>query len=373
YEQGVELTASVSGGTKCHLKDLEACGELSVDLPASVPCSAGVTLIVRQNGVEKGRKGFNVSASLDYGLSGKVKYCKNANGSETSGEICGKGLTFKASIEIKFEELGIDFNPEFTQELVEGNCFQFASGSPAGLRMKHAADAEYESKKKQMRAVGAAQSLAQAVAAGTPAPAAAAAGEGGVCAKVRLQLNQDVVITRNAFNATLELGNSSPGVSLSDISITLLVVDEQGRPADARFGFRQPVLTGLSGVDGTGVLSGNSTGTVSYILVPTSEAAPETPTRYGVGGILTYKQDGQEVVIPLYPAPITVFPDPRLAVKYFHQRDVFADDPFTRDIVEPSIPFNLGVLVKNRGGGTARNVRIVSGQPRIIENEKGLL
>ena len=82
---------------------------------------------------------------------------------------------------------------------------------------------------------------------------------------------------------------------------------------------------------------------------------------------------GNEVTIPLFPAPITVYPDPRLSVKYFHQRDVFGDDPFTRDIVEPSVPFNLAVLVQNNGRGTARDVRIVSGQPHIVENEKGLL
>lgn len=172
----------------------------------------------------------------------------------------------------------------------------------------------------------------------------------GVCARVRLQLNQEAVLTRNAFNATLELGNSAPGSSLTNISVTLFMVDENGQPADERFGFRPPVVTGLGAVDGTGHLSGGSTGTVSYIIVPTSAAAPEQPTRYGVGGVLSYKLDGQEITVPLFPAPITVYPDPRLSVKYFHQRDVFSDDPFTRDLVEPTVPFSLAVMVQNRGG-----------------------
>jgi hypothetical protein len=76
--------------------------------------------------------------------------------------------------------------------------------------------------------------------------------------------------------------------------------------------------------------------------------------------------------VPLAPATITVFPSPSLAVKYFHQRDVFADDPFTVEI-EPSVPFSLAVMVENRGYGAARNVQIRSAQPRIVENEKGLL
>jgi len=40
---------------------------------------------------------------------------------------------------------------------------------------------------------------------------------------------------------------------------------------------------------------------------------------------------------------------------------------------ESSVPFTLGVAVKNDGYGTAFNLRITSAQPEIIENEKGLL
>lgn len=43
------------------------------------------------------------------------------------------------------------------------------------------------------------------------------------------------------------------------------------------------------------------------------------------------------------------------------------------DVVEPSVPFSLGVLVSNKGYGTAQQLRIMSSQPEIIENEKGLL
>lgn len=68
------------------------------------------------------------------------------------------------------------------------------------------------------------------------------------------------------------------------------------------------------------------------------------------------------------PASITVLPTPLLFVKYFHQRDVFSDDPFTPH-VEPSVPFSLAVLVENRGYGVAKNFKITSAQPEIVENE----
>src|ERR1035438_1424408 len=41
--------------------------------------------------------------------------------------------------------------------------------------------------------------------------------------------------------------------------------------------------------------------------------------------------------------------------------------------IEPSIPYSLGVLVQNQGYGVAHDFRITSAQPKIVDNEKGLL
>ena len=125
-------------------------------------------------------------------------------------------------------------------------------------------------------------------------------------------------------------------------------------------------------MDGTGTIEAQTTGETSWTIIPTSDAAPAVPAVYYVSGTLKYTQDGLLVTVPLAAVPITVYPNPKLYIKYFHQRDVYADDPFTPQI-EPSIPFSLAVMVENRGKGTARNMRITSSQPRIVENEKGLL
>ena len=103
-----------------------------------------------------------------------------------------------------------------------------------------------------------------------------------------------------------------------------------------------------------------------------SEAAPESDRFYDVGGTLRYSLDGENITIPLLPTLITVTPDPSLLVHYFWERFVVGDDPFT-DEVEDSVPFTLGVVVKNAGHGVASSLQITSGQPEIIENEKGLL
>jgi hypothetical protein len=198
------------------------------------------------------------------------------------------------------------------------------------------------------------------------------AGEEGICARVKLRLEQELVLTRNAFRGTLELSNKDPFNGLDLISVSVQVYDTNGRAATDLFGFRPPQLSGLDAIDGTGTLGPDSTGSAVFILVPTRDAAPEVPTQYGVGGYLTYRLEGRMVTVPMAPVTITVLPDPRLVVQYFHQRDVFSDDPFTRDIIEPTVPFNLAVMVANKGKGDAKNVRIISGQPEIVENEKGL-
>ena len=48
------------------------------------------------------------------------------------------------------------------------------------------------------------------------------------------------------------------------------------------------------------------------------------------------------------------------------------DNPFT-DGIEPSVPFVLGIAINNAGYGTAMNLRITSGKPEIIYDDKGLL
>ena len=71
----------------------------------------------------------------------------------------------------------------------------------------------------------------------------------------------------------------------------------------------------------------------------------------------------------MYPDSIQVLPDPLLTVRYFHQRFVEADDPFTEE-KEPSVPFLLATTIANTGFGTARSMRLASMQPEIIDNAR---
>jgi Ca2+-binding RTX toxin-like protein len=205
-------------------------------------------------------------------------------------------------------------------------------------------------------------------------------GSGGVCAKVKISIDQEAVMTRSAFLGSLEISNGNE-TSLNNISVALEVRDQNGIIVNDLFGITQPILVGISAVDGSGILTGNNPttpidegfGSAKWTFIPTNLAAPEVPTQYTIGGKLSYTENGKQVIVPLIAAPITVLPQAELYLDYFQQRNVYADDPFTDDIVETSVPFALGVLVRNEGKGDAKNLRITSSQPKIVENKKGLL
>lgn len=193
----------------------------------------------------------------------------------------------------------------------------------------------------------------------------------GTCAKVRLSLDQDAVIARDAFRADLQIINSS-GSPMTGVTVDLKIYRPDGTIATPLFAIPAPALSGLTGVEGNGTVVAGTTGTATWNILPTIDAAPENPQSYQVGGSIRYTQDGASVTVPLALVTITVHPLAQLHLDYFHQRDVLADDPFTAE-VEPSVPYSLAVLVRNTGKGTARHLKITSAQPKIIDNEKGLL
>jgi hypothetical protein len=193
----------------------------------------------------------------------------------------------------------------------------------------------------------------------------------GVCAKVRMNIEQEAVISRSAFNATLELENSGDS-PIENVLVEIDIRDSEGNYSNDLFGIYPPSLTGISDINGTGIVYGGSVARAEWIIVPTDEAAPTEQKQYFVGGLLSYVQNEEVVTISLYPAEISVLPNASLHLKYFLEREVYSDDPVTPE-VEPAVPFSLGLLMSNTGAGIAKNVRITSAQPKIVENELGLL
>ena len=197
--------------------------------------------------------------------------------------------------------------------------------------------------------------------------------EVGVCAVVRIRIVQELALTREAFEARLEIENQETS-PLQQIDIEIVIKDAlTGNLATHLFSIGNGTLSGSVTIMNNGwMLPSDASGTIAWLIIPYSEAAPETDHIYTVGGSFNYVVDGENITVPLLPTPITVRPDPSLLVHYFLDRYVQGDDPLT-EAREPSAPFTLGVAVKNAGYGTAHSLRISSGQPEIIDNERGLL
>ena len=204
----------------------------------------------------------------------------------------------------------------------------------------------------------------------------AAAGE--VCARVSLNFKQTVTIAREAFEGTLTIYNGHDSAAMENVKLQLSVTDAEGNVCNDLFGITE---SSLEEFQGTSIRSGGVTlgakrsGVATILFVPTAEAAPMAAKVYYFGGKLSYVDpfSGSETTVTLAPVALLVNPCPQLTLHYFLQQEVFGDDPFTPDVVEPSEPAELALLVVNRGAGEATRMTVRAMQPEKVVNEKGLL
>ncbi|RMG93602.1 MAG: hypothetical protein D6708_05105, partial [Candidatus Dadabacteria bacterium] len=215
-------------------------------------------------------------------------------------------------------------------------------------------------------------------------PARAAQQFQGVCAVVKIEILQELTLERIGFLATLEITNNEVDASITNFSAELtfenprLSTEDEVNDASDLFFVQPPKLTGIEAIDGTGIIRPGQTARIEWFIIPKIAAGGTTPDGviYRVGARLAGYLNGEPIppeLLVVIPDTITVKPEPQLEITYFQPRDVQGDDPFTPDVVESPIPFTLGVLVKNAGYGPARKVKVVSEQPRIVENLQRLL
>ncbi len=205
---------------------------------------------------------------------------------------------------------------------------------------------------------------------------------GSVCASISLQFSQTMTLTRQAFRGTLSVFNGHETEAMSNIHLDLDVRSTESGEQATSHEF-QISLEGLSDMSGEATLSSadgwtiaaNTTGTATILFIPTVHAAPQHDVVWSFGGTLTYTDpfSGLTVTRDLYPVQLTVRPTPLLEMTYFMQRDVYADDPLTENVVEESQPAEFALLINNIGYGEAKNVNMQTKSPEIVDNKKGLL
>lgn len=199
-----------------------------------------------------------------------------------------------------------------------------------------------------------------------------------VCASITIEIKQVMTLNRPAYRGTLTVFNGHEETAMQDVRLNLVVKDEKGNITTEReFQINAESLNGFGGevsLTSGWTLDAQQTGTATVLFIPTKYAAPSEPVKYNFGGSLTYIDPftGLEVTRDLLPVILTVNPLPDLELTYLMQRDVYGDDPLTKDVVEPMEEAEFALIINNKGNGEAKNLRMLTEQPKIVENEKGL-
>lgn len=195
-----------------------------------------------------------------------------------------------------------------------------------------------------------------------------------VIVTVKMQFNQLLTLTRQAFEGTLTIENGSDK-SMDDIMLTLTEKMPNGDLAtNKEFEISYTEFTGFSGNKDNGpwTLGSGQTGVLKVKFIPTKYAAPIAPVEYLFGGNLKFSVDGKERHADLTEQVMTVKPTPELNLDFFLQRDVISDDAITKDIIEPAEEAEFAVLIRNIGYGDAENLKMVTAQPEMVDNEESL-
>ncbi|WP_155324681.1 carboxypeptidase regulatory-like domain-containing protein [Desulfosarcina ovata] len=204
-----------------------------------------------------------------------------------------------------------------------------------------------------------------------------------VCAQVKIEINQELTLERQAFDAHMRINNGLTHISLEDVSVSVWFNDADGNAVlatsdssdtSALFYIRVDEMTNISDVSGAGTVAPSTSADIHWLIIPSIGASNglESGALYYVGATLTYTIGGESNTTEVSPDYIYVKPMPELTLDYFLPAEVYGDDAFT-EAIEAPVPFSLGVRVKNSGQGTASELKIESAQPRIVENDQGLL
>jgi len=127
-----------------------------------------------------------------------------------------------------------------------------------------------------------------------------ASAQQSLCAKVQMQILQSATVERQAFDALLRVSNGFPEMTLEDVRVEVIFTDIVGKtvlassnPDDtnASFFIRVSSMSGISDIDGTGTVAGNSSAEVHWLIIPAQGAAKgaELGTMYYVGALLSYR------------------------------------------------------------------------------------
>jgi hypothetical protein len=205
-----------------------------------------------------------------------------------------------------------------------------------------------------------------------------------VCASVKIRIKQELTMERQAFEAEMKINNTTDNGVIENVKVVVKVTELDGTPVavtedpnavGAKFFIRVSNKQNILAVDGTGKVNAATSAIIDWLLIPAPGSAGTSALgkKYLVGATLTYRFGAEDQTLDVSPAVITVKPLPLLTLDYFLPSAVEGDDPLTTTVVEEIVPFTMGLRIKNNGAAVAKNIKMDSAQPKIVENSQGLL
>jgi hypothetical protein len=144
-----------------------------------------------------------------------------------------------------------------------------------------------------------------------------------VCARVKIEIQQELTLERQAFDAHMRISNGLSHIALENVSVLVKFTDEAGNSVlassdpgnlQALFFIRLDSMTNIDDVAGTGTVQPASTADIHWLIIPAVGAANGMPQGklYNVGASLSYTIGGEEHVTDVSPDYIYVKPMPEL-------------------------------------------------------------
>ena len=108
------------------------------------------------------------------------------------------------------------------------------------------------------------------------------AAAGSVCATVKIEIEQELTMERQAFDAKMRISNGLEGIPLTDVAITLTFTDADGKTVtftsdtsdtQALFYVQPPTLANIGSVT-AGTVAGGTSADIDWLIIPAPGAAP---------------------------------------------------------------------------------------------------
>ena len=158
---------------------------------------------------------------------------------------------------------------------------------------------------------------------GTPA------GAQSLCAEVQMQIQQELTLERQAFDARLQISNAGTGEQLviSNVNVQVRFSTADGEAVQATsnpnntnalFYYRLYSMDQINSAS-NGVVQPGAVADIHWLIIPAVGAGGTNAAgaRYGVGALLSYTLMGESNSVEVLPDYITVRSMPRLTLDYF--------------------------------------------------------